>query len=159
MKRIMMMVLMLVLMSSVESYAGRGLFGCCCGGGDEDGECSESLIPDLGIHWIGDFEDFKKYYTPDGDCEMRVCRDYASIEIKETLKAGRGQKTLLFEGYDNDIMLKKVRGDVDTLIQLRGKKGTIMEKGRIIDCKNATIRRPNAGTGRGVPFNPNHKLF
>jgi hypothetical protein len=34
MKRVIMMVLMLMMMSSVNIYAGKGLFGCCvCVGG------------------------------------------------------------------------------------------------------------------------------
>jgi hypothetical protein len=140
MKKIVMMVLMLIMVSSVESYAGRGLFGCCCGGGDED--CFEPLVTDLGIQWIHSFEGFKKWYTADGNCEMRVRSFYGSIEIEEDLKAGRGQKSLVIEGLD--IMHKRVRGDVYKYL------GEIMEKGRIIDCENATIRKPNAG--RGVPF-------
>jgi hypothetical protein len=128
---------------------GKGYLDVVCvwGGGGDDGDCFESLTS-LGVQYFPGYEAFKKYYTADGDCEMRTSR-FGSIEIKEDLKAGRGQKTIVFEYYNPYKLLEK-GPSVYCHVQLRGKKGEIIRKGSIIDCEKARIRHPDEGMG--IPF-------
>jgi hypothetical protein len=162
MKKVLVVLCMMILMISVKVYAGKGLFGCCCGGDDGGGGDSsvhDSLVPDLGVEWTADFEELKKWYTVEGDCQMRTSM-YGSIPIKEDLKAGRGQKTLVIEGFD--IMLKRVRNDMYIHLQSKGEKGTIIQKGSIIDCEGGEIRRPGGGSssekGIGIPVDLYRRL-
>ena len=99
MKKRVMMMMMLVVLWDVNLYAGRGGLCCCCDV-DEDASLNRvPLIPKLGVKYIPSFEKFKKYYTVDGDCEIHTFR-IGTIPIKEELRAGRGQKTLVYE-YDD----------------------------------------------------------
>jgi hypothetical protein len=164
MKKVLVVLCMMIMMISVKAYAGKGLFGCCCGGGDVGGGGSlhGSLVPNLGVEWTYNFEGFKKYYTADGDCEMRtdLCFRSKSIEVEEDLKAGRGQKVFVIVG--EDWMHKRVKGDVSIHLQSQDEKGTIIQKGSIIDCEGGEIRRPGGGSssekGIGIPVDLYRRL-
>jgi hypothetical protein len=151
-KKALVVMFMMIMMVSVKVHAGKGgLFGCCCGGDDGGGggdSVYSSLVPNLGTRWIVDFEDFKKWFTQDGDCEIRTSRYHRSTLIEEDLKAGRGSKTLVFDGLD--FMHKRVRNDKYIYLQLEDGKGTVIQKGNIIDREEGEIRDPNKG--RGVRF-------
>ena len=144
MKKVVLLTLMCMMMWNVKSYAGKGL--CCCCDVDEDASLNRvPLIPNLGVKYIAKYEDFKQHFTADGDCEMRTSM-VGTIPIKEELRAGRGQKTLVLENLD--IWLKRVGPDIDILIQSQRRTGTVIRKGSIIDCEASDVY------GRGTIYHP-----
>ena len=138
------MALMLVVLWDVNLYAGRGGLCCCCDCDDEDASLNRApLIPKLGTKWISDYEDFKRYFTADGDCEMRTSM-YASIPIKEDVKAGRGSKSVLIE--EIDFRRERVGSGIYIYIE----SGTTIYKGSVIDYEKGGLYRP--GDERRVRF-------
>jgi hypothetical protein len=142
MKKTMMMMLMLMMLCKVNSYAWKGIF-CCCDCDEVEGPSLNRapLVPKLGSKYISSFEKFKEYYTADGDCEMRPPHAGSIIEIKEKLRAGRGQKIVVFEGLN--IWQQRVRPDRYLYIQFIGERGTVIRKGSIIDCERGAIYHPD----------------
>jgi hypothetical protein len=121
-----MMVMLIMMGSSVNSYAGKGLFGCCCGGDDGGGGYEE-----IQKVYVSNYEDFKKYFTAKGDYIMRVPTQCFSLTTKEQLTAGRGQKMFIIEGYN--IFFERIGPDHAYHIQTRDETGITLPKGTIID--------------------------
>lgn len=136
MKKVVMMTFMFMMMWNVKSYAGKGLC-CCCDCDEEYASLNRAhLIEDFGTKWIVGFEDFKKYYTADGHCEMHRSR-IGTIPIKEELRAGRGQKTLVYV-YHN--ALNPLEKGPNSYFYFRG---SAIRKGSIIDYERAEIYHPD----------------
>jgi hypothetical protein len=128
-----------MMLCKVNSYAGKGIF-CCCDCDEVEGPSVNRapLVPKLGSKYISSFEKFRKYYTADGDCEMRSPYTSSIIEIKEELRAGRGQKMVVFEG--SDITHQRVRSDKFLYLQFREERERMtIRKGSIIDCERGAI--------------------
>jgi hypothetical protein len=144
MKKTMMLMLMLMMLCKVNSYAGKGIF-CCCDCDEVEGPSVNRapLVPNLGTKRIPTFEKFREYFTANGDCEMRTLR-VGSIPIKEDLRAGRGQKTVVFGGLNN--MHQRVMPDRYLHLQFIGERGTTIRKGSIIDCGVGEIYHTDGGS-------------
>jgi hypothetical protein len=106
MKKILMLSFLFVMFFNLESYAGRGFFGCCCGDDDivESYDISNKPLitesvptgPIPSEVTVSNWPDFKRYIVADGDCNLRIPVG-TFFDIEETIKSGRGHKSLTFE--------------------------------------------------------------
>ncbi|MDR2066510.1 MAG: hypothetical protein LBP57_01540 [Endomicrobium sp.] len=106
MKKVLMLSFLFVMFFNLESYAGRGFFGCCC--------CDDDIVESYGISnkpliaesvptgsipsevTVSKFDDFKKYYTADGECRIHIPPS-CLFTIREPIRSGRGNKGVVFD--------------------------------------------------------------